>query len=110
MVWFNKPLAGLTTGLTVVKVSRFFFYIFFSPADKHMNEPQGSPYFRTALNVGSLKLCSICLNCNSEGKRTKAALEPIIIKHVARGTTILTDGWSAYKDLEKHGINYVCLA
>ena len=75
-----------------------------------MNEPQGSPYFITALNVGIHSLCIICLNCNSEGKRTKAALEPIIIKHVARGTTILTDGWSAYKDLEKFGISYLYLA
>ena len=38
-----------------------------------------------------------------EGKRTKAALEPVISKHVVPGTTILTDGWSAYKDLEKLG-------
>ena len=31
------------------------------------------------------------------------SLEPIISQHVAKGTTILTDGWSSYKDLEKLG-------
>ena len=38
-----------------------------------------------------------------DGKRTKKVLEPIISQHVAKGTTILTDGWSSYKDLEKLG-------
>ena len=38
------------------------------------------------------------------GKRTREVLEPIISKHVAPGTHIITDGWKAYRHLEEKGL------
>ena len=39
-------------------------------------------------------------------KRTKEVLETMILKHVHTGTTILTDGWAAYRDLARLGDPY----
>lgn len=36
-------------------------------------------------------------------KRDKLTLEEIIVKRVRPGTTIFTDGWAAYKQIEKLG-------
>ena len=40
-------------------------------------------------------------------KRTKEVLETMILKHVHTGTTILTDGWAAYRDLARLGDPYL---
>ena len=37
--------------------------------------------------------------------RDKHTLETIIMKRVRKGTTIITDGWGGYIDLETLGIN-----
>lgn len=41
----------------------------------------------------------ICPN----NERSEAVLLPIIKKYVRRGTTIITDGWAAYTNLDAHG-------
>ena len=44
------------------------------------------------------------------GKRTQEVLETIILKHVAPGTHIITDGWAAYKHLGEKGANNLYLS
>ena len=38
--------------------------------------------------------------------RTKETLLPIIHKHIKRGTTIMSDHWKAYNDLQEEGFNH----
>ena len=38
------------------------------------------------------------------GKRTREVLEAMIQQHVHTGTTILTDGWMAYRQLASLGV------
>ena len=38
-----------------------------------------------------------------DNKRTEQVLLPIILKYVRQGTTVITDGWSAYHNLDAHG-------
>lgn len=38
--------------------------------------------------------------------RTEATLVGIILKHVEAGSTVLTDGWSSYLNLNKLGMNH----
>ena len=40
-------------------------------------------------------------------KRDEATLIPLIQKHIAPGTTIYTDGWGAYCNLEKYGYKHM---
>ena len=35
-------------------------------------------------------------------KRDRDTLETLILDHVAQGSTIYTDGWAAYRNLETH--------
>ena len=39
-------------------------------------------------------------------KRDEAALLPLIQKHIAKGTTIVSDCWKVYIYLEKHGYEH----
>ena len=39
-------------------------------------------------------------------KRDEATLLPLIQKHIAPGTTIISDCWKAYCNLEKHGYEH----
>ncbi len=39
-------------------------------------------------------------------KRDEATLLPLIQKHIAPGTTIISDRWKAYCNLEKHGYEH----
>ena len=39
-------------------------------------------------------------------KRDEATLLPLIQKHIAKGTTIVSDCWKAYINLEKHGYEH----
>ena len=39
-------------------------------------------------------------------KRDEATLLPLIQKHIAPGTTIISDCWKAYRNLEKHGYKH----
>ena len=43
----------------------------------------------------------------SRGRLTEATLLPIIEKFIEKGTTIISDCWKAYCNLEKHGYKHV---
>ena len=44
-----------------------------------------------------------CPVINGVSRRTKEVLHKIILEHVHEGTTILTDGWAAYRSLPELG-------
>ena len=62
-------------------------------------------YFWTK-NVIYLCLEEIFLVLAPNNKRDRATLEKIILDNVAIGTTIFTDGWASYTDIESHGYKW----
>ena len=56
----------------------------------------------TDIHTGELRI----LKC-PDNKRNAIALLPVIREHVKRGTTIITDCWGAYNDLDQFGYNHL---
>ena len=61
--------------------------------------------------LGRPRLYTVVLRCRDTGKvhvvtvlaRTKVQLHTIIARHIAKGTTVYTDGWAGYDGLENAG-------
>ncbi len=56
----------------------------------------------TDIHTGELRI----LKC-PDNKRDSVTLLPLIRHHIKRGTTIITDCWGAYNDLEGYGYNHL---
>jgi hypothetical protein len=56
----------------------------------------------TDIHTGELRI----LEC-PDNKRDSITLLPLIRHHIKRGTTIITDCWGGYNDLEQFGYNHL---